>query len=124
MPHLPVAYTNVRSPVSTTVHYSDATPAAGGYVSGRLSRELAQTLHGHVEFKGRHARLDWRDADFKARGWADYSILVDAEAALAGVLWSSSGKLSFRQIEHINIQEARAFKSVLKHHAGEGWRDE
>ena len=70
--HLPLAWSDLRAPVSTRVHYSDATPTTGGFVVADVSRELAEVLWNHSEFRGRHTRLDWQETDYQVRGWVDH----------------------------------------------------
>ncbi len=108
-----MAWAELRALVSTEVFFSDATPATGGYVHGTFSRELAETLWCHSQFKGRHAPLDWKEEDYKVRGWVDHELPGRAKEALRGVAWTSSGQINFRKIEHVNIQEARP-SGVLK----------
>ncbi len=124
MIYLPLSHGNIRAPVSTTVNFSDATPSGAGFVTGTVSRRLADVLYRHVEFRGRHTRLDWEAIDFSVRGWKDYHLPPEITEVLRSVHWSSSGLVSFRKIEHVNIQEARGVKCVLKHRAAEGWRRE
>ena len=69
--HLPFAFSDLRSPVSTNVYYSDATPSTGGYVWGKVSRAFSEALHDMCDTRGRHARLDWTDKDVQALGWED-----------------------------------------------------
>ena len=65
---LSCATADLRSQISTHLHFSDATPSTGGVVSGVGSRRLAEALHGICETRGKHARLDWVEEDFLARG--------------------------------------------------------
>jgi hypothetical protein len=109
-----LACANMRSPASTQVCFSDATPSAAGFVKGTVSRELASTIYKHVESRGRHTRLDWEAVDFAVQGWQDYYLPDDVRTALRSVHWASSGHIPFRRLEHVNIQEARAVKQVLK----------
>jgi hypothetical protein len=111
---IPTAQSDLRAQVSTEIHFSDATPSTGGYVTGRVSQKLAGTLHDLCEIRGKHAKLDWKEADFLAKGWEDREIGREIEEALEEVLWSSSGPLAFRRTEHVNIQEVRSMRKVLR----------
>jgi hypothetical protein len=59
---------------------------------------------------GRPARLDWRETEFKVRGWVDHELPDKACRALRGVHWTTSWKTESRKAEHVNIKEARALK--------------
>ena len=122
--HLAIAVTDIRSPISTRIHFSDATPSTGGFVGATVSRKLAESLHDVCEFRGRHARLDWDELDFALAGWEDFVPDAELLEALRGLQWDSSGQIRYKRIEHVNIQEARAVKSVLKARASGPHRSE
>ncbi len=51
---LACAESNLRAPVSTTIHASDATPATAGVCEARVSRDLCHALFDHAEHRGEY----------------------------------------------------------------------
>jgi len=110
-----LAKANLRAQVSTRIYCSDATPAAAGVVEATVSRDLAEGLFDVAEHRGRYSRLDG------APSGAEDPLLGDPrglpEDLLAGVraaAWSADPTTSFRTTLHINLQECKAAKLVLK----------
>ena len=56
--HLAVATADIRTPVSTRVTATDATPQRGGAVECTVSIELSEALYDACESRGRRVRLD------------------------------------------------------------------
>ena len=69
--HLPLAEVNLRDPISTKIHFADATPTGGGSVSSLVSRDLAEGLYDFGEHKGNYVRLDWGPVSWSLREWTD-----------------------------------------------------
>ena len=54
--HLPLAVSDLRSPVSSHIYCSDATPSTAGSASAVTSQSAAEALYCHAEHKGFYTR--------------------------------------------------------------------
>jgi hypothetical protein len=115
--HLAVAYADIRAPISTRVHTADATPGSAGVTSCVVSRALAEGLFDHAEHEGRYTRLDWGPDHYALSPWEDRVLPPDLRSAVAAAAWRVEASFPFRATCHVNLQEARASKVVLKKRA-------
>lgn len=112
--HLLVAVSDVRAPISTTISCSDATPNSAGTVEAMVSNELADSLYSHAEHRGFYSRLDWSDTQWSLRSAVGIHPTDAILDSLKGVPWVTKRSFSFSGSDHVNIQELRAMKCVLK----------
>ncbi|CAE7196758.1 unnamed protein product [Symbiodinium sp. CCMP2592] len=116
--HLPFATWNMRKHLSSTVIATDATPTAGGAVTARVPKAVAQALWRHTEVKGEAVRLD-RDLDFEADADRPREASRFASMVSECLCWKVESGYTFRQTSHINLQEMRALKKELVKLAGD-----
>ena len=110
---LPLAETNVRSPVSNRISATDASSRKGGRASAITSKALAKTLYRFGELKGEHTRLDWEMHHLEPPSAMELAPtpLVDA---MQKHCWTSTQSMGFKKKEHINILEMEMVKQEIK----------
>ena len=110
---LPLAETNVRSPVSNRISATDASSRKGGRASTITSKALAKTLYRFGEQKGEHTRLDWEMHHLEPPSAMELAPtpLVDA---MQKHCWTSTQSMGFKKKEHINILEMEMVKQEIK----------
>ena len=110
---LPLAETNVRSPVSTRISATDASSLRGGRASTITSKALAKTLYRFGEQKGEHTRLDWEMHQLEPPSVMELAPtpLIDA---MQKHCWTSTQSMGFKKKEHINILEMEMLKQEIK----------
>ena len=112
--HLPVAHWRMRRPIAQSVWATDATPTAAGATEAECPPALARALFRHSEARearGQHVRLDGSSsADGERMLPAGRHIDELAEA----LPWHVRSSYSFKQLSHINLQEARAVRNELR----------
>ena len=116
---LPIAVANLRSPLSTVVTCSDATPVRAGVTKAVVSRKCAEALFLHSAHKGQYTRLDWGPDDWSPQVWDGHHLPQVLSEVVSGAEWEICGAYDFHTIDHVNIQEARAMKSALNFHVAE-----
>ena len=118
--HLGLAESDVRAPVSTKVGCPDATPSSAGTVSYRVSQDFAEALHDHSEQRGVYTRLDWSSEHWELHPWDGLELPKILRDGVRCAPWEVDSSFGFRSTLHVNIQEARAVKRVLKDRCAEG----
>ena len=113
--HMFIAYTNIRAQVDTVISCTDATPSRGGTVSAQVSRSFAKGLYEESEYKGQYVRLDWGSSHPLWKKWSHSCPSDDTLALLEGVSWQNVCGFEFKATRHVNIQEALAFRRIVKH---------
>ena len=115
---LPLAQSNVRTPVSIQIAATDASSKRGGRASTITSRAFAKTLYRFSEAKGENGRLDY---DSNMHGLPSPTEMHPAPAPLLDALekhhWTASQSLRFTKAEHINILELEMLKQEIKDRA-------
>ena len=122
--HLPLAASDLRAPVSTTIHTSDATPSRGAFTTATVSRDLASALFDHAEHRGRYTRLDWHQLEGLGvppplELWEDRELPEVLRQCVLSAHWVAEKSFAYRTLDHVNLQEARAVKGVLRQRAAE-----
>ena len=111
---LPLARTNIRTPVSDVLSCTDATPISAGGVQASVTPALARQFYfaavhkgAHVQLGGTltHRRMD--DTPFQPK------VHTDLETVLAHIPWQCTRSFQFSQTSHVNLQELRACKAEL-----------
>jgi len=113
---LPLAEADLRSPISTKVTCSDATPQGCGVVASEVSAQCAEALFRHCEHKGAYTRLDWGPAEWQLEPWEGQELPQVLRDVVASAPWHAVREYDFSNIDHVNLQEARATKAVLLWH--------
>jgi hypothetical protein len=108
--HLPLCAHHMRYEVSDLVISTDATPTRAGSCGSRVPRKLARALLRVAEQKGFYARLDAGPQEPAPEG-GPVGDVSDLSRALK---WHVRSSFEFRNVHHINLQEARAWKHEVK----------
>ncbi|MDE0839882.1 MAG: hypothetical protein OSB41_12645, partial [Kiritimatiellae bacterium] len=111
---LPLAYADLRWPVSPDLLATDATPVARGSTIVTVPKEIAKKFYIRSEHRGDYVRMDWDDEG----EYGNHQVVRPAgevfEAAVAGLPWRCLGGGYFRKREHVNVQELEALKFEVK----------
>ena len=110
---LPLAESDLRAPLSTTLWATDATPTGGGAVSCEVPKGVIEKLYEISEQRGAHVRLDG------VRPGEDDHQKLAGRSSEVGLLalslpWTVRAQYRFRHISHINLQEARALVREIR----------
>ncbi len=116
---LAIAATDVRAPVSPVVYCSDATPKTAASVQARVSRPLAENLHSFSEHKGAYTRLDWSAVDELLHPLETAVLPEVAVKCIQAARWRVRRKVTFKSTAHVNLQEARGVRLVVRDEAGD-----
>ena len=111
---LAVATTDIRAPVDTSVWASDATPSAGGTCEATVSRSLAEALYDHGLHRGECTRMDWSPEYRVLEAWDGPSLPPLLVQCVKSASWRVVHSVDFRSMSHVNLQEARALRLVLR----------
>ena len=111
---LGVSDANIRAPVSSTIHCSDATPSRVGTVEGTVARTMAEGLYDYSEHRGRYVRLDWSSLQDVLHPWDHAEPPPQLQQALRGVHWREGRNQDLKHSDHVNITEAKAAQLVLR----------
>ena len=99
-----VAVADIRSPVSTRVHCSDATPEMGGTVGARISQEGAEMLYDACESRGSYVRLDWSALEREDVPPTRTKLPPHSECLVDGIEWEVETSFHFGKSRHVNLQ--------------------
>ena len=116
---LPEAFTDVRAPIQTRIWCSDATPESAGTVHAEVSRAFSRALFDHSEHAGEYTRLDWSEVSRLLSPWEGPVLPDRLRLALKAANWHVGHSLRFRETSHVNLQEARALRLVIRRCAAE-----
>ena len=100
---LPIAVANLRSPLSTVVTCSDATPVRAGVTKAVVSRKCAEALFLHSVHKGLYTRLDWGPDDWSPQVWEGHHLPQVLSEVVSRADWEICGAYDFHTIDHVNI---------------------
>lgn len=110
---LPLAYANIRWPISIQIAATDASSTRGGRASCITSRAFAKTLYRFSEQAGEYTRLDWDDREIEPP-----TSMQLAPASLVDSLmkhrWVATQSCSFQKRHHINILELEMVRQEIK----------
>ena len=109
---------NVRAQVSSRIHASDATPSAAACVSADVSQDLAETLYDFADSKGKYVRLDGGPFESLLSRWRGRELPQYLSDAIASARWVGGSSCSFKSSAHVNLQELKGLKMVIKHEEG------
>ena len=113
--HLPITYWNMRREISNVLNATDATPSSGGSTVAAISSKLGSELFRRSEHRGEHVHLD---PDYRNDASADKldAAKCTAEINTLGTCldWKTTSSYRFRQTSHVNLQELRAIKNLVK----------
>jgi len=113
---IPIAYTNIRAPVSNTITTTDATPDRGGATACDVQSEICNALWRMTEYKGEHVRLDQKyfsETNPPASANPEAALVVDM------LPWRVSNSHNFKRRAHINAQELLEVLELLKRNCNE-----
>jgi hypothetical protein len=105
---------NIKARVSSNIFASDATPIAAASVVASVSEDLAQRLYDFGDHKGRYVRLDTAAEEAALSRWAGTELPEYLTDAVASARWMVRKVCHFRNSSHVNLQELRGLKFVLK----------
>ena len=107
--HLPLAVHNMRFELSDMILCTDATPTRAGSCGCRVPRELAKALLRVSKQKGFYPRLEVGNLEPAPAGGP----VGDVSELSRSLDWHVRSSFEFRNVHHINLQEARAWKAEI-----------
>jgi hypothetical protein len=110
---LPLAASNIRLPVGTTLSATDATLVLGGGAETKVPEGLAKKLYTFGEHVGFGARLDQdpEDQDLPA---PPGEVQEKLHSLVESLQFKVTRRFRFSKTSHVNLQEARAVKAEVK----------
>ena len=108
---LAISTVNIRAPVSTTLYATDATPLRAGACSTDVDLRIAEAVYRACESRGSRVSLNANCATEVGKLLLP---VAQIDALALGLAWKSCGSYYFRFGGHINLQEARAVKHMVR----------
>jgi hypothetical protein len=118
------ATADIRAPISTRLYATDATPTAAAVVEAPVSRAMVSQLRHFSEHKGKYVRLDGQPVDDFVQHWTSTHLPEVLREAVAGAPWKVLATCKFKESSHVNLQELRAVKLLLRNLVRSGFKRE
>ena len=106
--------TDLRAPVASEIHATDATPWTAAVTSARVSQELASEFISFSEHKGAYVRLDEGPYGCLFSPWTQTHLPEVYREAIASAPWEISGKVKFKNSSRVNLQEMRGLRKLVR----------
>ena len=115
---LPLAVWNMRREISSVLTATDATPSSAGVGETYIPQKLASELFRRADYRGECVRLDQTQPPGSRLDRIHQSRCTEEKNELgASLQWLATGSYYFRQTSHVNLQELRAIRNVMRKRA-------